>query len=192
MLNTCTIPTCTTCISRFWICLGYLFRRTATLPVTFRCHRTSLSHPLPTSSPSAVHCTPGCCQNPPPASFLRLSLRFAPRACVYCHFCVRPLPPLPPSACNQVPVVPWGLTLDRSLRALGLIVTLCVCLTKVYLKSYKERVFHPCLHPHLSNMFLFLFVHDRRERIYCTNPNKVLSGFEIEETEYIKATTLQY
>ena len=47
-------------------------------------------------------------QPPPPTSLRRSSQRPAPRACVYCRSRDGSLPPLPPSACTQVPFVPWG------------------------------------------------------------------------------------
>ena len=46
--------------------------------------------------------------------FLRcLSLRPAPRACICCRSRVGLLSPLPPSACTQVPVLPWGVRPSR-------------------------------------------------------------------------------
>ena len=64
-------------------------------------------YPLPLLVLSAVYL--GVAPHPPSASLCRSSLRPAPRACVCCRSCAGALPPLPTSACTQVPVGPWGV-----------------------------------------------------------------------------------
>ena len=91
MLNT-LFYSCPIFISRFWIVIGYLFRPTTPKSVTVLCSRTSMSHPLCTSSPGAVRRQPVCRPHPPHTSFHHSSLRLAPHAFAYCCSRVRSPP----------------------------------------------------------------------------------------------------
>ena len=70
-------------------------------------------HPIPTSSTGAKRRPPGRCPHLPPTSLRRLFLSPVPHACVCFCSCSGVLPPLPPLACTQVPVGPWGVFLSR-------------------------------------------------------------------------------
>ena len=80
------------------------------------CCSTSLSHPLPTSFPGTERHPPERRSHMPPAIPRLSSLYPVPHSCV-CRRIPRPLAaPFPPSACNQVPVIPWGLSRRGSLH----------------------------------------------------------------------------
>ena len=70
-------------------------------------YHISLFNSLPTSSLGAKRCPPGRLPHPSPASLRRLTLRPTSCACVCLHLPRLPIPPLPPLACAQVPVIPW-------------------------------------------------------------------------------------
>ena len=72
-------------------------------------YHLSMLHLLPTSSFGAKRRPPGHRPHPPPASLHCLTLHPPPRACVCCRFPRLFVPPLPPSACAQVPVSPLGV-----------------------------------------------------------------------------------
>ena len=74
MLNTLFYSVCPTCFNRIRIVLGFLLHPNAPQSVAVHRRRTSMSHPLPTSSPGTVRCPPGHRPNLQPTIFRRSSL----------------------------------------------------------------------------------------------------------------------
>ena len=127
MINTLFYPARPTCLSRFWIFLDSLLRPTSPPAVIVRCRSTYLSHPLPTSSPSAVLRPPGSHPHLTPAIFRRSYPRPAPHPCACCRSRVRSPPCFCPWPAPNSLSSPQGSSVMGTSNSLNPCLSLPVC-----------------------------------------------------------------